>query len=113
MILSAELYCLAFPPHRLRILAWIALAPFFIALRGAGLAYTLLLGWTWSTLAAYAVGDWMPVAIETYYLQPKLVGWLFFLGISTTMAAPYHTAFALCARSLWKRWLCVLNIHPR
>jgi len=110
VILSAELYGLAFPPYRLRILAWIALAPFFIALRGAGLAQTLFLGWTWSALAAYSVGEWMPSAIETYYLQTKLVGWLFFFGIATTMAAPYHTAFALCARSLWKRWRAALPL---
>jgi apolipoprotein N-acyltransferase len=102
-ILSAQLFGLAYPPHRVRILAWLALAPFFVALRGVGLRHALLLGWVWSVLAAWSVGEWMPGAIENYYLQTKLVGWLFFLGIATVMVAPYHTAFALCARSLWQR----------
>ena len=64
--------------------------------RGVGLGHALVLGWVWSVLAAYSVGEWMPRAIESYYLQRPIVGWLFFLGISTVMVAPYHTAFALC-----------------
>jgi apolipoprotein N-acyltransferase len=109
-VLSTQLFGLAFPPYRIRILAWIALAPFFLALRGVGLGHALLLGWVWSVLAAYSVGQWMPGAIESYYLQTKLVGWLFFLGIATLMVAPYHTAFALCGRSLWKRWQAALPL---
>lgn len=110
-ILSTQLFGLAFPPHRLRALAWVALVPLFLALRGVGRAHALLLGWVWSVLAAYSVGEWMPGAIESYYLQTKLVGWLFFLGIATAMVAPYHTLFAFCARSLWRRpgpWLPLL-----
>lgn len=109
-LLSAQLYGLAFPSHRLRILAFVALAPFFVALRGIGPWHTIALGWVWSVLASYSVGEWMPGAIETYYLQTKLVGWLFFFGIATTMAAPYHVAFALCARGLWRRWRAALPL---
>jgi apolipoprotein N-acyltransferase len=109
-LLSTQLYGLAFPSHRLRILAFVALAPFFVALRGVGLSHALALGWVWTVFAAYSVGEWMPGAIETYYLQTKLVGWLFFLGISTAMAAPYLTAFALCARRLWTHWRAALPL---
>lgn len=102
VILSTVLFGLAYPPHRMRWLAWIALAPFFLALRGASFRQALWLGWVWSVLAAYSVGQWMPGAIESYYQQTKLVGWLFFFGVATLMVAPYHTAFALCARRLWR-----------
>jgi apolipoprotein N-acyltransferase len=44
--------------------------------------------------AAWSVGDWMPRAIEHYYLQPWWVGFAFFLGIALAMAAPYFAAFA-------------------
>lgn len=100
-VVSSQLFGLAFPPHRIRILAWIALVPFFVALQGIGRRHVLLLAWVWSVLAAWSVGQWMPRAIETYYLQTKLVGWAFFFGIATLMAAPYYAAFALCARRLW------------
>lgn len=107
-ILSTQLFGLAYPPHRLRFLAWVALCPFFLALRGVSRRHALFLGWVWSVLAAYSVGEWMPGAIESYYQQTKLVGWLFFFAIATVMVAPYHTLFALCGRSLWTRFRATL-----
>lgn len=95
---SGLLYGLCFPPHDLSALAWLALVPFLLALRGASVRVALGLGWLWSLLAAWSVGEWMPGAVETYYLQPRLVGYLVFLAVATLMVAPYHTAFALAYR---------------
>jgi apolipoprotein N-acyltransferase len=80
---------------RLRPLAWLALAPFFVALARAGPRRALLLGWIWGVVAAYLVGQWLPRAVSGYYEQPPLVGVAFFLGVATTMVAPYTIAFAV------------------
>ena len=105
---AGVLYGLSFPPARLRLLAWIALVPFFVAIRRVGFASALGLAWLWSVLAAWSVGDWMPEAIETYYLQPRWVGFVFFLLVATFMAAPYHVAFA-AAYHRFTRHLTVWN----
>jgi len=100
---TGVLFGLAFPPAHLRPLAWIALVPFFVAIRRVSFAAALGLGWLWSVLAAWSVGDWMPRAIETYYLQPRWVGFAFFLLVATTMVAPYHVAFAAVYHRLGRR----------
>jgi apolipoprotein N-acyltransferase len=100
---TGVLYGLSFPPARLHLLAWIALVPFFVAIRRVGLAAALGLGWLWSVLAAWSVGQWMPGAIETYYLQPRWVGFAFFLLVATVMVAPYHMAFAAAYHRFGKR----------
>ena len=97
---SAGLFGLAFPPLRWHVVAWVALVPFFLALRGASARLAVALATAWSLLAAYAVGDWMPRAIETYYEQPAMLGWAFFLGVVVSMAAPYYALFALAARRI-------------
>jgi apolipoprotein N-acyltransferase len=97
---SAALYGLSFPPARLRLLAWVALVPLLLALRGGGLAAALLLAWLWTIAAAYAVGDWFPRAVATYYDQPFPIGVAFFAGVTSLMAAPYYVAFAACYRAL-------------
>jgi apolipoprotein N-acyltransferase len=100
---SAIAFGLAFPPASVKPLAWIALVPFLLALRGAGLARALVLGEVWTLLAAWTVGSWMPDAVATYFLQPRWVGWLFFFGISTGMAGLYYMAFAAVYRGLAER----------
>lgn len=103
-LLSGALYGLAFPPLRLQILAWIALAPLLLALRGTRVGATLGLMWLWTITASYASGHWLPNTVETFYLQPRWVGWLFFLGISTVNAAPYYLPLALALRRLGPRF---------
>lgn len=98
--LAAALFGLAFPPLRLHALAWGAVAPLLLALRVGGTASALLLAWLWGVGMAYSVGDWMPRAIVTYHEQPLWVGWAFFLGVATTMNAPYQMGFALAYRAL-------------
>jgi apolipoprotein N-acyltransferase len=99
VLLSGALYGAAFPPLGLQCLAWIALAPLLLALRGAGVGGTLGLMWLWAMVASYTAGHWLPGAVETYYLQPAWVGWLFFFGISTLNAAPYYLPLGL----VWRR----------
>ena len=94
MLLSAALFGASFPPRRLHALAWIALVPFFLALRGASGGARAGLGALFGVAAAWSVGDWMPRAIEHYYLQPLWVGFAFFLGIALAMASPYFAVFA-------------------
>jgi apolipoprotein N-acyltransferase len=93
VLVSAGLFGASFPPRRLQALAWLALVPLFLALRGASLAARCGLGALFGVAAAWSVGDWMPRAIERYYLQPWSVGFAFFVGIALAMAAPYFAAF--------------------
>lgn len=97
---SSILYGLSFPPTRLRLLAWVALVPFLLAVRRASLLVTLLLAWVWTIVAAYVVGDWFATSISTYYKQPFILGIAFFFGVSSLLAAPYYAAFAVVYRHL-------------
>ena len=99
-LVSAMLYGLSFPPAALRPLAWVALVPLLVALRRASTGVAVCLAWLWTVLAAYAVGDWFPRAVSTYYQQPMAVGLGLFLGVSTFMAAAEYMAFAICYRRL-------------
>src|SRR5213592_1074245 len=99
-LVSAVLYGLSFPPAALRPLAWVALVPLLVALRRAITGVAVCLAWLWTVLAAYAVGDWFPRAVSTYYQQPMAVGLGLFLGVSTFMAAAEYMAFAICYRRL-------------
>src|SRR5947208_10495991 len=99
-LVSAVLYGLSFPPAALRPLAWVALVPLLVALRRASTGVAIFLAWLWTVLAAYAVGDWFPRAVSTYYQQPMAVGLGLFLGVSTFMAAAEYMAFAICYRRL-------------
>src|SRR5262249_8933534 len=112
-VASSILYGLSFPPTRLRLLAWVALAPFLLSVRRASLLAppplplvrasllaALLLAWVWTIVAAYVVGDWFATSISTYYKQPFLLGIAFFFGVSSLLAAPYYAAFAVVYRRL-------------
>lgn len=88
------LYALAFPPLRWRLLAWIALVPFLLVLRGASLRRRLALGAWLSLVVGGANGTWMPAAVASYFEQPLAVGFALFLFVTLAMAAPYYMAFA-------------------
>jgi len=102
-VTSGILYGLCFPVASLQVLAWIALVPWFVALRHVGTAGALGLGWLWTITAAYTLGDWFAGAVASYYGQPLAVGVAFFVGVSSFMAAPYYVLFALCGRTLLRR----------
>lgn len=101
MLLSAALFAAAFPPLRLRALAWVALVPLFLSLRGAGTPMRLALAWLWTLAMAYLLGHWMPPAIATYYQQPWAVGVAFFFACATVTAGVYYMAFAAAWDRLW------------
>ncbi len=94
-LVSAALYALAFPPVSARALAWIALVPFLVALRGAAPRRRLALGALWTLAVGWAVGTWMPGAVSGYFQQPLSIGIALFLIVTGAMAAPYYVAFAV------------------
>ena len=95
MALSALLYALCFPPVGAPGLAWIALVPLLLALRGAALGRRIALGVLWSFLAGYGVGTWMPRAVADYFDQSLGTGIGLFVGVTALMAAPYYALFAV------------------
>lgn len=97
-LVSGVLYGLCFPTPSLRALAWIALVPFLLAVRGAGRAGAAALALAWTVVAAATLGHWFPGTLASYYGQPLIVGFGFFFGVSALMAAPYYVAFALWYR---------------
>ena len=102
-ILSAVLYGLAFPPHRMRALGWLALVPLLLAVRQARLRTALGLAWVWTIVAAAVVGSWFPTSIAGYYQQGAPTGIAFFVGVTSAMAAIEYMAFAACYRILARR----------
>ena len=97
---SAVLYGLAFPPVAWRVLAWVALVPFFIAVRAVRLRAALGLAVAWTFAMAYAVGDCFPRAVATYYNRPFIVGIGFFVAVSTLLMAVYYAPFAAFYRAV-------------
>ncbi|MEW6269322.1 MAG: apolipoprotein N-acyltransferase [Thermodesulfobacteriota bacterium] len=97
-LLSAACYGLAFPPVGWHLVAWVTLAPFLLALRGAGVGRAVGLGTVWGIVAAYSVGTWMPVAVTRYYAQPVTIGVAFFVLCALITVVPYTVAFALLYR---------------
>ena len=61
--LSGAVYALAFPPARIRLLAWVSLVPFLLALRDAPLRRRLALGAWLSLVVGWGTGTWMPGAV--------------------------------------------------
>jgi apolipoprotein N-acyltransferase len=92
--LSAGLFAAAFPPLRLRPLAWVALVPLFVTLRALPLGARVAVAWLWAVTMAYLLGHWMPPAIALYYEQPWSVGAGFFVACATVTAGVYYMAFA-------------------
>ena len=101
---SALLLGLAFPPTAWRPLAWIALAPFFVALRSQRLGVALLLTWVWTHLLCYVVWDWGPAAVTSYFKQSGTVAVGLFFGLGSVMLAPYFMGFAAAYRALARRF---------
>lgn len=98
--LSAGLYALCFPPLDVPGLAALALAPWFVALRGASARRAAGLGALWGIAAAYGVGVWFPGSIASYFAQPLALGIGLFVGVASLMVVPYTVAFALLCRAL-------------
>jgi apolipoprotein N-acyltransferase len=97
---SGALYALAFPPLRIRVVAWVALVPFLIVVRRAGWRRRLALGVVWTLVSGWSVGTWMPAAVSSYFDQSIAIGIAVFLIVTGCMAAPYYAAFAVAYRPL-------------
>lgn len=102
--LSGGLYVLAFPPARVRVIAWVALVPFLLALRDAPLRRRLVLAAWLSLVVGWGTGTWMPGAVADYFDQPRAVGFALFLLVTLVMAAPYYMAFAAAYAPLVRRF---------
>lgn len=104
VIVSAALHAFAFPPWSQPLAAWIALAPFLLALRDVSGRRALGLGLLWGALSIWAQGYWVPLGISYYYGQPLFFGLLFALCASLLFYATYTAAFAFCAARLPLHW---------
>ena len=96
---SAGAYALAFPPVGLSWLAFVGIAPFFVALRGASARLAATLGVLWGLLAAIGLGVWFPESVSTYFDRSLLFGGIALVAVALTMVSPYTAAFALLARA--------------
>jgi apolipoprotein N-acyltransferase len=96
--LSALLYGLAFPPLEWRPAAFVALAPFLVALRRLGRREALLCAFLWAELASLLVARALPDAVESYFLQPRWLSWLFAVGVWAVTGSLYYVGFAAAYR---------------
>ncbi|MFN2376703.1 MAG: apolipoprotein N-acyltransferase [Candidatus Binatia bacterium] len=97
---SGWLCAQAYPDRGASELAWVALVPFLVVLRGATPAACAFAGLVWMLVFAWGINDWFPRAVARYLDQPLAVGLLFFLGVTIGSAAPASMLFA----SLYGRW---------
>ena len=63
MVLTAALYGLSYPPYGSPWVAWFALVPLFLALRGLSRWRAALLAWVSGLAMAYAITDFLPEAV--------------------------------------------------
>jgi apolipoprotein N-acyltransferase len=99
VLASAGMYCLAFPPWNVSSLAWIALVPLLLALRGLAASRAAAWGFVWGTCVLSGIGYWVPGALSFYWEQPYWFGFLFALGVAVVFMGQYFAVFgAACAR---------------
>jgi apolipoprotein N-acyltransferase len=97
---SALLYGLAFPPLEWGPLAFVALAPFLVALRRLRLRDALLCAFLWAEFASFFVANALPDAVETYFLQPRWLAWLFAIAVWAGTGSVYYVGFAAAYRGV-------------
>jgi len=93
-VVSGIAYGLSFPPLAVRPLAWIAIVPLLLAIRGGGLRRAPLLGTVWAFVMTYVTSDCLPGAVINYYKQSAAIGWLMLFGATVVTMVPYYSAFA-------------------
>ncbi len=100
LLATPLLYGLSFPPWSLWGLAWIALVPWFAALRLASTTTRALLVTCPTTLAgSYVVASWLPRFLADDWGQPPHVGAALFVGMWLATVAPPVLLFTLCYRA--------------
>lgn len=104
VVLSAGAYCAAFPPWSLSPLAWVALAPFLLALRGLSPGRAAGVGFLWGTLTLSGIGYWVPGAMSFYWEQPFWFGFCFALGVAFVFMGSYFALFGAAHVRIERRW---------
>ena len=101
-VASAVLYGLCFPPAGLAPLAWGALVPLVLALRGVGPIRAAALGFAWGFVATALVTAWLLPTLEVHFEMSRVGSVAFWLALSAGAAAPYLAlacaGFALASR---------------
>jgi apolipoprotein N-acyltransferase len=97
---SALLYGLAFPPLEWRPFAFVALAPFFVALRRLPLPGALLCAFLWAEFASFFVARALPDAVESYFLQPHWLAWAFAIAVWAGTGSLYYVGFGAAYRGV-------------
>jgi apolipoprotein N-acyltransferase len=97
VLFSAGLHALAFPPWNLVPLAFVAVAPFLIAIRRLSPLRAALAGHLWGSAAIWGVGYWVADALTFYYEQPWWFGVLFCLVGCQILWGAYYALFAAAA----------------
>jgi apolipoprotein N-acyltransferase len=80
---SGLLFGLAFPPLEWEPAAFVGLVPFLVALRRLRRRDAWICGFLWPVFCSLGVANALPDAIETYFLQPRWLSWLFALTAPT------------------------------
>jgi len=94
VLASAALHAFAFPPWEVAPLAFVAVAPFLVALRGLPPRRAALAGHLWGSAAIWGVGWWVAEALTFYYQQPWWFGVLFCLVGCQILWGLYYALFA-------------------
>jgi apolipoprotein N-acyltransferase len=97
---SALLFASAFPPLDWSPLAFVGLAPLLVALRRLRLRDALLCLFVWGELFSFLVANALPDAVETYFLQPRWISWLFASAVWAGTGTIYFVGFGLVYRAL-------------
>jgi len=104
LLATPLLYGLSFPPWSFWGLAWIALVPWFAALRLASTTTRAVLITCATSLAgSWVVAGWLPHALATYSGQPPHVRAALFVGAWLGTVAPAAVLFTLCYRAAARR----------
>ncbi|MBI3783880.1 MAG: apolipoprotein N-acyltransferase [Deltaproteobacteria bacterium] len=107
-LLSAGLYWLAFPPADAGPLAFVALVPLLLAIRGRSVGQAFLLGWLSGSVAIHAlVSSSIFAAASRFMPDHRWVPWLLALIIPQIYGALYFGVFAAIATRLASRQLGV------
>jgi apolipoprotein N-acyltransferase len=97
---SAALYSLAFPPHALHGLVFVALVPFFAVVVRLRPAPAFGWGALFGVCAAAGVASWLPGMTARYFAVPTQLGWLAATAVFFGLAGVYYGGFAG-----WLAWL--------
>ena len=99
---SGGLLALAFPDADIGALAFVALVPFLLSLRGAGGPSALARGYACGAVFFTALLYWIPGVMVTYGGMPVALAWFIF-ALLVLYLASYVASFALLLATSWAR----------